>query len=71
MTELNELELSSVSGGQYSGPAFRYTIQKGDCLSVIAQRYHTTVEVLMQLNPEIKNPNLIYAGHTILVPYNK
>ena len=66
---INPNELEQVSGGSYSGPVFRYTIKSGDCLSVLAQRYHTTVAVLMELNPQITNPNLIYAGHTMYVPY--
>ena len=66
---INDNELNQVSGGKYSGPVFRYTIKYGDCLSVIAQRYHTTVAVLMELNPQIVNPNKIYAGNTLLVPY--
>ena len=69
---LNDQELEQVNGGAlYSGPVFRYTIQRGDCLSVIAQRYHTTVAVLMELNPYITNPNKIYEGKTLLVPYIK
>lgn len=70
MTELNELEISNVSGGQYSGPVFRYTINWGDTLSGIAVKYRTSIPVLMELNPQITNPDKIYAGHTILVPYN-
>ena len=69
MTELDNLELSNVSGGVYSGPVFRYTINWGDTLSGIAVKYHTTIAVLMELNPDIKNPDKIYAGKTMLVPY--
>lgn len=43
-----------------------YTIQSGDCLSIIAERFGTTVDVLVNLNG-IANPNLIYAGQTIRV----
>lgn len=43
-----------------------YKIQKGDTLSGIAKRYGTTVNQLVKWN-NIKNPNLIYAGHTIRV----
>lgn len=69
---IREEDLELVSGGAlYSGPVFRYTIQRGDCLSVIAQRYHTTVAVLMSLNPYITNPDKIYEGKTLLVPYIK
>jgi len=67
---LNEGELQEVNGGAatYSGPCFVYIIKKGDCLSVLAQKYGTTVEVLQALN-NIKNPDLIYAGNKLLIPY--
>ena len=66
---INESELQNVNGGVYTGPCFVYEIKKGDCLSVIAQRYGTTVKILCELN-NIANPNLIYAGNKLLVPYN-
>lgn len=44
-----------------------YTIQKGDTLSGIASKFGTTVNELANKNG-IENPNLIYAGTTILVP---
>lgn len=44
----------------------RYTIKWGDTLSEIAQKYHTTVNRLVELN-KIKNPNLIYAGEVLKV----
>ena len=64
---INESELLNVGGG-YSGQCFVYVIQKGDCLSVLAQRYGTTVATLCELN-NIKNPNLIYDGHKLLIPW--
>lgn len=64
---INESELLNVGGG-YQGPCFVYVIKKGDCLSVIAQRYGTTVATLCQLN-NISNPNLIYTGNKLLIPY--
>ena len=45
-----------------------YTIQKGDTLSGIAQKYGTNVSTLMSLNPYIKNANLIYAGKSLNLP---
>lgn len=44
------------------------TIARGDTLSQLAKKYHTTVANLMKLNPSIKNPNLIYAGNKLNVP---
>ena len=66
---LKENEIQEVNGGAYQGACFVYVIKQGDCLSVIAQRYGTTVKTLCELN-NIKNPDLIYAGNKLLVPYN-
>lgn len=43
-----------------------YTIKTGDTLSAIASKYDTTVAVLVEIN-NISNPDLIYAGETILL----
>ena len=67
---INDSELTNVTGGAYSGPCFYYTIQKGDCLSALAVKFKTTQAILMELNPSIKNPDVIYAGAKLLVPAN-
>ncbi len=46
-----------------------YTIQRGDTLSEIANRYGTTVQELVDING-IANPNLIYPGETIRIATN-
>ena len=43
-----------------------YTVQKGDCLQYIANKYGTSVERLVKLN-NIKDKNLIYAGQKIKI----
>ena len=48
------------------GKKIIYRIQKGDTLSRIARRYNTTVNEIVALN-NIQNPNLIYAGTTIII----
>ena len=48
------------SGAQY------YTVKSGDCLSVIAQKYGTTISQLQAWNG-ISNPDLIYAGQKLRV----
>jgi LysM repeat protein len=45
-----------------------YTIRRGDTLSDIAARYHTTVAKLVQVNRLPGNGNLIIAGRTLQVP---
>ena len=58
-----DIELANVTGG--AGGQNYYTVKKGDTLSAIAVKYHTTVNKLVALNPHIKNPNLIYVGDVI------
>src|SRR3990167_9971089 len=45
-----------------------YTIKSGDTLSQIAAKQGTTVTKLMAANPQIKDPNKIYAGASLTVP---
>ena len=61
--KMTEMELDNVTGG--AGGQNYYTVKKGDTLSAIAVKYHTTVNKLMALNPHIKNANLIYVGDVI------
>jgi len=51
-----------------STPTSSYTIKSGDTLSQIAKAQGTTVAELMRLNPQITNPNLIYAGKSLVLP---
>jgi N-acetylmuramoyl-L-alanine amidase len=44
------------------------TIQRGDTLSALAARYHTSVARLIALNHLPGSGNLIYAGQTLRVP---
>ena len=47
---------------------YYYTIQWGDTLSQIAVRSGTTMQAIMMANPQIVNPNLLYAGTVIFIP---
>ncbi len=44
-----------------------YTVQPGDWLSTIAERYGVTVEALQQAN-NITNPNLLKVGQVLTIP---
>ncbi len=44
-----------------------YTVVPGDTLFSIAQRFGTTVPALLQLNPQITNPSLIFPGQIIRI----
>jgi peptidoglycan endopeptidase LytE len=43
-------------------------VKKGDTLRKIAEKFGTTVDALLKLNPAITNPNLIYVGQAIKIP---
>lgn len=45
-----------------------YHIEAGDTLSEIALEHNTTVERIMELNPQIKDADLIYAGDDLILP---
>lgn len=45
-----------------------YTVQQGDTLLSIAQEYGTTVEAIVEANPEIENPDVLQIDQEIRVP---
>lgn len=45
-----------------------YTVQSGDTMWKISQKLHVSYGTLLQDNPQIKNPSLIYVGEKINVP---
>lgn len=50
--------------------AFPYTINQGDTLWMIANRYSTTVDAILNANAEIK-PNNLFVGQVICIPVQK
>lgn len=54
------------TAGQPSGCS--YVIQQGDTLWQLAQRWGTTVDALLKINPQITNRDLIFAGATLQRP---
>jgi len=45
-----------------------YCVKKGDTLRIIAAKFNTTVDAILQVNPNITNQNLIYVGQAITLP---
>ena len=76
--ELNLNEMESVSGGKNEGGYDRrpkeksgcviYKINPGQTLGRIARDNGTTVERIMAVNKELKDPNFIRAGAYIYLP---
>lgn len=53
----------------YHGAAGHYhTIQPGETLSTIAHNYGLSIGQIMSHNWQIRNPHMIYAGHSIWIP---
>ncbi|MGI6557795.1 MAG: LysM peptidoglycan-binding domain-containing protein [Limnochordia bacterium] len=46
----------------------RYTVQPGDTMFLIAQRFGVSLNALIAANPHISNPNLIFPGDVLCVP---
>lgn len=47
-----------------------YIVQAGDTLSGIAAQFNLSQDALQAANPTITDPNLIYAGQTLVIPTN-
>ena len=45
-----------------------YYVKRGDTLRKIADKFGTTVNTILDLNPRITNPNVIYVGQAITLP---
>lgn len=67
LNENSEVPLPDNTNKPSAGGTTTITIQRGQTLSGIALEYNTTVQILVELN-NIVNPNLIYAGSTLIVP---
>lgn len=67
VTKLTETDSSAAASGttQATKTKKSYTVMKGDTLWAIAQKNGLTLDALLALNPQIKNPNLIYPGDVI------
>ena len=67
---LVESESSSSESGESatvsSGESY-HTVSSGETLWGIANTYGVSLTDLIEMNPEIKNPNLIYAGQKVRV----
>lgn len=64
-----ELQQKALEGTASSSSSITTcTVTKGDTLWAIAQRCGVDLQELLQANPTIKNPNLIYPGQEVVIP---
>jgi LysM repeat protein len=52
------------------GTEIEYTVQSGDTLTTIAEKFNSTSEAILEANEEIENANDIFVGQVIIVPVN-
>jgi LysM repeat protein len=45
-----------------------YTIQSGDSMAKISRNFEVTLSDLINANPQVKDPSLIYPGQVLLIP---
>ena len=64
----DELDLIKKNAGLAAQPTNTYTVKPNDTLSKIAQANNISLPDLITANPQIKNPDLIYAGDAITIP---
>lgn len=50
----------------FTTPAHAYEVKSGDTLSEIAQVHNMSLNELININPQIKNPHLIYVGQEVV-----
>lgn len=49
-------------------PLARYTVERGDTLSKIAARAGVSLQAILSVNPQIRNPNLLQIGQVVNLP---
>ena len=58
-----------MAGGRWKGNLMHYTIRSGDTLSRIAAAHGTSLQVLLDANPQYRDrPEVIRVGDIILIP---
>ena len=78
MMKVNEIsldEMGNIAGGRVKKPAAKagctlYRIKPGDPLIRIAKAFHTTMNAILRVNPQIKHRNLIIANTYLYIPMN-
>lgn len=62
-------DISVITGDKHETNHIIYTVQPGDTLTAISEKYDVPIRCIVQLN-DIANPNLIYAGERLRIHLN-
>ena len=63
---IKDKKVNKPSKGHFTKEEY-YTVQSGDTLWGISQRYDISLNDIIAMNPQIKNPDLIYPGDKVRV----
>lgn len=63
------VQTAGTSSGSSGGGSQQvwHTVVKGDTLWALSKKYQVTLDQIIRLNPNIKNPNLIYVGQKVRI----
>ncbi len=61
-------EAERVVGDAFVSDPATYTVRRGDTLNHIARDHGVTLEALLGANPDIRNPNRIHPGDSLVLP---
>ena len=67
-TNTTNTPLQNVNAQQKSGETTPYTIKYGDTLSAIARTHKVSIDNILDVNPHITNPDLIFEGAILNIP---
>lgn len=59
---------SASPGESPSATSFIYVVLPGDRLSTIALKFHVTQQAILDANPDVTDPNRIFAGQQLVIP---
>jgi LysM repeat protein len=59
---------AAVDAAHAASTGYYHTVRYGESLSVIARNYGTSMQAILSANPQVTNPNLIYAGTVLFIP---
>lgn len=68
MTQVNAMSGTGARLPDIQGHPGTYEIKHGDTLSRIAREHGVSVDTLLAANPQILNPDTIYAGQRLTIP---
>ena len=68
VTVVEDEDAETAVSESVSGEKETYIVRSGDTMWGIADKYNVSLAALIAVNPQIRNPNLIYPGDKVVLP---